>query len=101
VLRQRAMSDGIDAAVASVQPAALESPPDRASSEPQCLELPPGDDAVLPRRQLRDEGVRGSRLRLCTYAVLIRRVNPHRPSLARDSRRVALGLLRTCDAFAG
>ena len=94
------MADGVDASVHDVEPPALDPPLDRPPADAELDQLPPVDDAVLPRRQLRDEGVDGSRLRLTTYMGVNCRVDWHRPILALPSCRVARGSLQTCGALA-
>jgi hypothetical protein len=56
--RNDAMTDGVDAAMQTVQPAFLESMLDGAPANAQRVELRTRDDAVLTLRERRDLGVR-------------------------------------------
>jgi hypothetical protein len=71
------MPDRVHPSVHDVQPAALHTVVDGATPEPERQELPPRDDAVLPRGQPRDDGVDRSRLRFTPYDGVKCRVDPH------------------------
>lgn len=62
--RQRWMARGEDAAMHAVQPADPHAVIDRAAAEAGVDELPPADDAVLPRGELGDSEIRTGRVGL-------------------------------------
>lgn len=55
--RQRTVTDRVDTRVNGVQPAALEPQLDRTRAGSRLEQLPPGDDAVLPTREVGQKAI--------------------------------------------
>jgi hypothetical protein len=75
-----------------MQPSGGHSMCDRSPPQPDCVELPPRHDAVLPRRQTRDPAVERVLDEFCTYVVHLSSFAGHAPRLAGKFARVTLRL---------
>ena len=73
------MPDRIDAMEDGMQTAAGEAVDDRATLGAEVDELPPRDDAVLPRREVRDLDVQRPSVRFDMTVMPIRTLGSERP----------------------
>lgn len=77
--RQRTVTDRVDTRVNGVQPAALEPQLDRTRAGSRLEQLPPGDDAVLPTREVGQKAIEVVRGRFAPVSWGNRTLGRHAP----------------------